>query len=84
MVCGCGFGLWFLHRKIRLTQLWVELSWVVAIKSNLAAKDILASREKGSKLFHMLGGQQCQCQARAKKNSVELSWVVAIKFKFKK
>ena len=24
--CGCGF-----HRKIRLTQLWVELSWVVAI-----------------------------------------------------
>ena len=30
-----GFGLWFgfgfLHRKIRLTQLWVELSWVVAI-----------------------------------------------------
>ena len=26
LVCGCGF-----HRKIRLTQLWVELSWVVAI-----------------------------------------------------
>ena len=34
-----GYGLWFcglwfvvvvLHRKIRLTQLWVELSWVVA------------------------------------------------------
>ena len=24
--CGCGS-----HRKIRLTQLWVELSWVVAI-----------------------------------------------------
>ena len=23
--------LWFRHRKIRLTQLWVELSWVVAI-----------------------------------------------------
>ena len=34
---GYGFAvLWFvvlvvvLHRKIRLTQLWVELSWVVA------------------------------------------------------
>ena len=26
----CGFVVWFLHRKIRLTQLWVELSWVVA------------------------------------------------------
>ena len=25
-----GFGLWF-NRKIRPTQLWVELSWVVAI-----------------------------------------------------
>ena len=24
------FVVWFLHRKIRLTQLWVELSWVVA------------------------------------------------------
>ena len=30
--CGCGFVvLWFL-RKIRLTQLWVELSWDVATK----------------------------------------------------
>ena len=35
---GYGLVLWFvvgvcgLHRKIRLTQLWVELSWVVAIK----------------------------------------------------
>ena len=28
-----GFGLWFL-RKIRLTQHWVELSWVVAKKWN--------------------------------------------------
>ena len=27
LVCGCGLVL---HRKIRLTQLWVELSWVVA------------------------------------------------------
>ena len=26
--CGCGVVL---HRKIRVTQLWVELSWVVAI-----------------------------------------------------
>ena len=34
-----GYGLWCgfvvvvcgLHRKIRLTQLWVELSWVMAI-----------------------------------------------------
>ena len=34
---GYGFGLWFglvLHRKIRLTQLWVELSWVVAISNS--------------------------------------------------
>ena len=40
---GYGFvvcGLWFVvvvcgsHRKIRLTQLWVELSWVVAIENN--------------------------------------------------
>ena len=36
-----GYGLvvvlWFvvLHRKIRLTQLWVELSWVVAIRRNI-------------------------------------------------
>ena len=29
-VCGCG-GLVY-HRKIRPTQLWVELSWVVAKK----------------------------------------------------
>ena len=28
---GCGFGLVF-HKKIRLTQLWVELSWVVVIR----------------------------------------------------
>ena len=34
---GYGLVLWFVvvvcgfHRKIRLTQLWVELSWVVAI-----------------------------------------------------
>ena len=28
---GLWLWLWFLHRKIRLTQLWVELSWVVAI-----------------------------------------------------
>ena len=27
---GLWFWLWFSHRKIRLTQLWVELSWVVA------------------------------------------------------
>ena len=26
----CGFVVWFLRKK-RLTQLWVELSWVVAI-----------------------------------------------------
>ena len=31
--CGCGCGL-VLHRKIRPTQLWVELSWVVAIISH--------------------------------------------------
>ena len=31
LVCG-GFGLWF-NRKIRPTQRWVELSWVVAIRS---------------------------------------------------
>ena len=31
VVCGCG--LWFL-RKIRPTQLWVELSWVVVIIDN--------------------------------------------------
>ena len=30
--CGCGFVVCGLHRKIRLTQLWVELSWVVAIR----------------------------------------------------
>ena len=33
-----GYGLFLfcglvLHRKIRLTQLWVELSWVVAISN---------------------------------------------------
>ena len=27
---GVGFGLVWFNRKIRLTQLWVELSWVVA------------------------------------------------------
>ena len=36
MTDGLVCGLWFLvvvyHRKIRPTQLWVELSWVVAIK----------------------------------------------------
>ena len=31
VVCGLWFGL-VLHRKIRPTQLWVELSWVVAIE----------------------------------------------------
>ena len=30
VVCGCG-----LHRKIRPTQLWVELSWVVAISKKM-------------------------------------------------
>ena len=29
---GFGFGLVY-HRKIRPTQLWVELSWVVAINN---------------------------------------------------
>ena len=34
MGVGFGFGLWlwWFIRKIRPTQLWVELSWVVAIK----------------------------------------------------
>ena len=35
--CGLWCGLWFL-RKIRPTQLWVELSWVVAITLNLISK----------------------------------------------
>ena len=37
---GYGFGLWlwFLHRKIRLTQLWVELSWVVAMIYHIIPK----------------------------------------------
>ena len=52
---GYGFGLWFcgfvvcglvLHRKIRLTQLWVELSWVVAIKGNVR-EDTAVVEEKG-------------------------------------
>ena len=30
---GFGFGDLVYHRKIRPTQLWVELSWVVAICS---------------------------------------------------
>ena len=32
---GVGFGLWWFVvylRKIRPTQLWVELSWVVAMR----------------------------------------------------
>ena len=33
--------VWFLHRKIRLTQLWVELSWVVAKKANGTVKKII-------------------------------------------
>ena len=41
----CGFVvLWFvvLHRKIRPTQLWVELSWVVATKNDqcVALRDL--------------------------------------------
>ena len=32
-VLVCGLWFVFLHRKIRLTQLWDELSWVVAIKN---------------------------------------------------
>ena len=28
--CGLWFVVVVFHRKIRLTQLWVELSWVVA------------------------------------------------------
>ena len=35
---GYGLVLWFLHRKIRPTQLWVELSWVVATKTMLPMK----------------------------------------------
>ena len=32
VVWFCGYVvLWFFYRKIRLTQLWVELSWVVAM-----------------------------------------------------
>ena len=33
-----GYGLWccvVLHRKISPTQLWVELSWVVAINGHM-------------------------------------------------
>ena len=36
--CGCG-----LHRKIRPTQLWVELSWVVAINHKTYKNDVFGS-----------------------------------------
>ena len=39
---GCGFGLWF-NRKIRPTQLWVELSWVVAILIDLFTKELISN-----------------------------------------
>ena len=34
MVVVCGLVVF--HRKIRLTQLWVELSWVVAIIAHVS------------------------------------------------
>ena len=40
----CGFVvLWFI-RKIRPTQLWVELSWVVAISFDLLIKNLPSTR----------------------------------------
>ena len=45
LVCGlwfCGCGL---HRKIRLTQLWVELSWVVATKNNVQTIQVGINRD---------------------------------------
>ena len=50
-----GYGLWFwfwfgfglvFHRKIRLTQLWVELSWVVANSSDNDLKSFFKSLKK--------------------------------------
>ena len=47
------YGLWFgcglvYHRKIRLTQLWVELSWVVAI-SNFNLSHLTWEEQKGAR-----------------------------------
>ena len=53
---GFGFGLWFRHRKIRLTQLWVEFSWVVAIIHSQENKQYYRSREI-IEYFNILIGQ---------------------------
>ena len=41
-----GFGLVY-HRKIRPTQLWVELSWVVAIAFGLFLFKYYISQKRG-------------------------------------
>ena len=57
MWCGFGVVLWYLHRKIRLTELSVGLSWVwqyitEQISISNAVKTILN------------GAELCQAQAK--------------------
>ena len=55
-----GYGLWFvvwffgvvLHRKIRLTQLWVELSWVVATILVIIANTFPAKTDVNNLMVH--------------------------------
>ena len=69
-VCGCGLwfvvvvcGLWFL-RKIRPTQLWVELSWVVAIINTRGTRVVPGGRDLGA---HKVGEKQCTERERKRK-----------------
>ena len=53
---GVGFGLWWwfvvYHRKIRPTQLWVELSWVVAITSTVCKRETNINYKLYTKYIH--------------------------------
>ena len=57
----CWFVVLVYHRKVRLRQLWVELSWVVA---NTQAEHI-GSHFSHNGLFNLIPGPDCQTRLTA-------------------
>ena len=75
-----GYGLWFvvcgLHRKIRPTQLWVELNCVVAINDLNHAMGVPPRADKpGKPLQSGNGGHQGCRQARISGKKSEF-WLI--------
>ena len=92
LVCGL-----VLHRKIRLTQLWVELSWVIAKKGRIlqglgvvpgSATERWSFKKRNKIIFFYTSGPiqlqliQIRIIATTQLNSTQ-SWVVAKKKKKK-